>query len=105
MTDFHLIEPCCGTGSFSLGYVKKGQMLVPFQGNKWRLREGLAGILVDRGLTKPKSIHLNDAGPWGTVWRTLLRRSGREQVLTYLKVYGDEDPREVFDEVYAEPVE
>ena len=93
-----LVEPCCGSAALSMHLWQNTAALVPYQGNKWRLRREIAALLPGR-IT---SYWLNDLGPWGATWQELLAR--RPLVLRALQRLAAMDPREAYDRIHGSPV-
>lgn len=92
---YMLVEPCAGTAALSMHMLGKKESLVPYQGNKWKYRKKLEKILNDHGFSgRPRSLFLNDPGPWGVTWSGLMLHTGA--VLDVLEEYEKEDPKDVF---------
>jgi hypothetical protein len=101
---FHLIEACAGSAALTMHLLGAKRQVVPYQGNKWKVRKGLAQVLSERGFTKLSSVLLNDIGPWGNTWRALRVKPLRKEVASRLEAMQEFDPRKLFDQIQGRAV-
>ncbi len=93
----NLVELCCGAAALSLHALGAKQAVLPYHGSKWKFREPLTDKLAERGITELDPVLLNDTGPWGRTWKTLLSRSSLTLVCNILRNYADQDPRSLYE--------
>lgn len=99
MSDFHLVELCCGSAALTLHLLGAKRQIVPYQGSKWKLRHGLTSVLTEMGHTHLRRVTLNDVGPWGCTWRSLSHPTGLQITIGELEAYVQRDPRHVYEEL------
>jgi len=100
-----LIEPFAGSAAFTFHMLAAPSPLVPYQGNKWKLRHMLAPIAMDLGFQRwPSRVVLNDLGPWAVTLDVLTHHDRRQLMIRHVGRMAAEDPREVFDRLQGAQV-
>lgn len=103
---FDVYEVMAGTAGFSayISGLADGYGLMPYQGAKWRDRKALKNLVKDRGNFEPEDMdaaHLNDLGPWGPTWKTLLNGELRAGVVEVLQESLKDDPKETYARLHG----
>lgn len=104
VADYTLVESCAGSAALTFFLLGARRALVPYQGNKWRVRKELARCVQRLGFEGPPArVLLTDPGPWGRVLDAVLHLESREEVIEMLQYYAREDPRAIYDGLHGSP--
>jgi hypothetical protein len=71
-------------------------------GGKRGYARAILGVLGLRQGLGASEVWLNDAGPWGPVWRVLTTPGKAEEVAAIIRGWKDEEPRALWDRLKAE---
>jgi hypothetical protein len=98
------VELCAGSAAVSLRLVGGPHANPPigFQGGKRGYARAILGVLGLRQGLGAEEVWLNDAGPWGPVWRVLTTPGKAEDVAAIIRGWKDEEPRALWDRLKAE---
>lgn len=103
MQNYTFIEGCCGSGSITLYLCGMNKGILSYQGSKWKYRKQIEEIIQGKGFVgRPEIVKLYDPGPWSNVLLTL--RHHKNEVITKLRQYQQEDPRLIYDKLQFQPI-
>lgn len=104
MTEWMMIESCCGSAALTLYQCGAHRAVLPYQGSKWRFRKQLSEIISRIGFVGlPTAVCLTDAGPWGVVAPLIMNPSNRKAIADILESWKDQDLLAKYHEFHAEP--
>jgi hypothetical protein len=79
MSTWAYIDPFCGSGAVPLALLGYSEPIVPYQGSKWKWRRELLALFAHVGFSGlPRTLWLNDIGPWGCTLPYLLKGKWHE---------------------------
>jgi hypothetical protein len=98
------VELCAGSAAVSLRLVGGPHANPPigYMGGKRGYARAILGVLGLRQGIGADEVWLNDAGPWGPVWRVLTTPGKAEEVAAIIRGWKDEEPRALWDRLKAE---
>ena len=98
------VELCAGSAAVSLRLVGGpcANPPISYQGGKRGYARAILGVLGLRQGLGASEVWLNDAGPWGPVWRVLTTPGKAEEVAAIIRGWKDEEPRALWDRLKAE---
>ena len=98
------VELCAGSAAVSLRLVggPHANPCIGYQGGKRGYARAILGVLGLRQGLGADEVWLNDAGPWGPVWRVLTTPGKAEEVAAIIRGWKDEEPRALWERLKAE---
>ena len=98
------VELCAGSAAVSLRLVGGPNANPPigYMGGKRGYARAILGVLGLRQGLGAEEVWLNDAGPWGPVWRVLTTPGKAEEVAAIIRGWKNEEPRALWERLKAE---
>lgn len=92
------VELCAGSAAVTLSLLRDGALPpVSYKGGKRAYAKAILGALRLSPGAGAKRVVLVESGPWAEVWRAISERRTRDGVVSLLRSWDREDPRQLWE--------